>query len=129
MVTEERAAPDDANPDLTCHELVRERIRAWMAERPQDHAGLTENAIRLAILRPKDEAAITGAHEDPERLDGLSADDFVNIPGCDVFWVREVDHFRGYMKPGACTIKSRRDGRVIVIDEGRIVEMTEVLTG
>jgi tetratricopeptide (TPR) repeat protein len=48
LVTEERTGPDDDNPGLTCHELVRERIRAWMHERPQDRADLTENAIRLA---------------------------------------------------------------------------------
>jgi tetratricopeptide (TPR) repeat protein len=48
LVTEERTGPDDANPNLTCHELVRERIRAWMQEHLQDRAGLTENAIRLA---------------------------------------------------------------------------------
>src|SRR5207247_3010263 len=40
--------PDDANPDLTCHELVRERICAWMHGHPQDRADLTENTIRLA---------------------------------------------------------------------------------
>src|SRR6185295_4088445 len=50
LVTEERSGPDDENPDLTCHELVRERIRGWMAdpERSADRGDLTENAIRLA---------------------------------------------------------------------------------
>ena len=48
LVTEERTGPDDDNPDLTCHELVRERIRAWMRDHPQDRDDLTENAIRLA---------------------------------------------------------------------------------
>jgi tetratricopeptide (TPR) repeat protein len=48
LVTEEREGPDDANPDLTCHELVRERIRGWMEQNPQDRAELTENTIRLA---------------------------------------------------------------------------------
>ena len=48
LVTEERTGPDDANPDLTCHELVRERIRNWMHDYPQDRAELTENTIRLA---------------------------------------------------------------------------------
>lgn len=48
LVTEERSGPDDDNPDLTCHELVRERIRAWMMQHPQDPAELTENTIRLA---------------------------------------------------------------------------------
>ena len=48
LVTEERDDVDDANPNLTCHELVRERIRAWMEQHPRDRAELTENTIRLA---------------------------------------------------------------------------------
>lgn len=48
LVTEEREGPDDANPDLTCYELVREHIRAWMAQQPRDRGELIENAIRLA---------------------------------------------------------------------------------
>ena len=48
LLTEERDGPDDDNPDLTCHELVRERIRAWMAQQPHDCGEWTENAIRLA---------------------------------------------------------------------------------
>ena len=48
LATEERTGQDDANPDITCHELVRERIRTWMSDHPQDQADLTENTIRLA---------------------------------------------------------------------------------
>ena len=48
LATEERTGQDDANPDLPCHELVRERIRAWMLDHPQDRDELTENTIRLA---------------------------------------------------------------------------------
>ncbi len=48
LVTEERSGPDDANPELSCHELVRERIRAWMTHQSQNHGDLTENTIRLA---------------------------------------------------------------------------------
>ena len=48
LVTEERTGPDDPNPNLTCHELVRERIRAWMLDHRQDRADLTENTICLA---------------------------------------------------------------------------------
>ncbi|MFZ0050999.1 MAG: CHAT domain-containing protein [Desulfobaccales bacterium] len=48
LATEERIGPDDANHEFTCHELVRERLRIWMQDHPQDRAGLTENAIRLA---------------------------------------------------------------------------------
>ena len=47
LVTEEREGPDDATA-LTCHELVRERIRAWMDRQPRDRGEWTENAIRLA---------------------------------------------------------------------------------
>jgi tetratricopeptide (TPR) repeat protein len=49
LVTEERDDVDDTNPNLTCHELVRERIRAWMEQHPQDRAEQTENTIRLAF--------------------------------------------------------------------------------
>ncbi len=48
LVTEEREEADDANPNLTCHELVRERILTWMEQQPQDRGEWTENAIRLA---------------------------------------------------------------------------------
>ncbi|MBA2594411.1 MAG: tetratricopeptide repeat protein [Gammaproteobacteria bacterium] len=59
LVTEERTRPDDVNPDLTCHELVRERIRNWMRDHPQDRAELTENTIRLAYAE-RLEAAFKG---------------------------------------------------------------------
>lgn len=48
LVTEERADPEDANPNLTCHALVRDRICTWMAEHPHDQGDLSEAAIRLA---------------------------------------------------------------------------------
>lgn len=48
LVTTEHAGPDEANPDLTCHALVRERIHAWMHEHRQDQTHLTDNIIRLA---------------------------------------------------------------------------------
>ena len=47
LITEERAEPDDLNAVLSCHELVRERIRARMEAHPPERAGLTENSIRL----------------------------------------------------------------------------------
>jgi tetratricopeptide (TPR) repeat protein len=48
LAAEERTGPEDANPNVTCHELVRERIRAWMAQQPPDRGEWTENAVRLA---------------------------------------------------------------------------------
>jgi tetratricopeptide (TPR) repeat protein len=49
LVNEERDAPDDENPSYSCHELVRERIRARMDEHLAERDGLTENAIRLGF--------------------------------------------------------------------------------
>jgi tetratricopeptide (TPR) repeat protein len=51
LAAEEREGPEDDNPDLTCHELVRERIREWMAKHPEDQGDLTENFIRLAYAK------------------------------------------------------------------------------
>jgi tetratricopeptide (TPR) repeat protein len=48
LVTEECTDPEDANPNLTCHALVRDRICTWMAEHPHDQGDLSETAIRLA---------------------------------------------------------------------------------
>jgi len=62
LVTEERDDVDDANPNLTCHELVRERIRAWMEQHPQDRAEQTENTIRLAYAE-RLEAVFSGLRQ------------------------------------------------------------------
>jgi tetratricopeptide (TPR) repeat protein len=48
LAVEERTGPDDENPDLTCHELVRERIYTWMEKHPRDRGDLEESIIRLA---------------------------------------------------------------------------------
>lgn len=48
LVTERSTGPDDDNPDLLVHELVRERVHAWMGKHPDDRGTLTESAIRLA---------------------------------------------------------------------------------
>ena len=66
LATEERTGPDDDDPDLTCHELVRERIRTWMRDHEQDRADLTENAIRLAYaerLEATFEALLARGHD------------------------------------------------------------------
>lgn len=48
LATEQRVSPEDDNPQLTCHELVRERICAWMAAQPSESDRLSANSIRLA---------------------------------------------------------------------------------
>ncbi len=66
LVTEERRTADDENPDLTCHELVRERIRGWMAkpENEGDRAGLEEDAIRVAYAERLEAAFRALQHQD-----------------------------------------------------------------
>ena len=44
----EREGPGGWKPEYSCHELVRERIRIWMEERPGDRGELGAEAIRLA---------------------------------------------------------------------------------
>ena len=41
LATEERTGPDDAHPDLTCHELVRERIPRLIAATRKTEPSLT----------------------------------------------------------------------------------------
>lgn len=63
--------PEDPNPDLSCHELVRERIHAWMCVHAEERGTLTATAVRLAyaerleasfeLLREQDVAAAVAA--------------------------------------------------------------------
>ncbi len=48
LATAEGTGPDDPNPNLSCHKLVRERIIGWMRAHPADRTDFTKNAIRLA---------------------------------------------------------------------------------
>ncbi len=64
LVTEERSDPADENPELSCHELVRERIRAWMQQQPQDQGEFTENTIRLAYAERLEAAFNNLLHRD-----------------------------------------------------------------
>jgi len=58
----ERSRPDDDNPNVTCHELVRERIRAWMTAHPADRLDCTENQILVAYAE-RMEAAFRGLRQ------------------------------------------------------------------
>lgn len=43
-----RSREDDDNPDWSCHEIVRERIEAWMRARAEDRGELSADSVRLA---------------------------------------------------------------------------------
>ena len=48
LVNEALEGFEDSNPEISCHELVRERIRVWMQEQKSEQADWPENLIRLA---------------------------------------------------------------------------------
>lgn len=64
LVTAERQGPAYENPDFTCHELVRERIAAWIAAHPDERRGREENAVRLAYAERLVQAFENLLHQD-----------------------------------------------------------------
>lgn len=46
-----------------------------------------------------------GAHIDPSKVAGLTPADMVPLPGCDVYFTWQGDHFAGTMDKGACAFK------------------------
>jgi len=64
LVTAERQEPADENPDLTCHELVRERTTAWMSAHPQERQDCEENTVLLAYADRLVQAFMRLLHQD-----------------------------------------------------------------
>ena len=48
LSTEQADGPQDDNPLIACHEVVRERIKVWMAARLAEQDGLSDKLIYLA---------------------------------------------------------------------------------
>lgn len=85
-----------------------------------------ENAIRLTIYTPKNPEALIDAHLDTSKLDGLTLEDTVTRPGCEVFWKRQAAQFFGYMKDGACSFVSSRSGKKIIINDDLYLSQDEI---
>ena len=96
------------NDDPT--QIYRQRIYAF---RPD----YEEGAIRLTIHIPNDVASLVDAHLDPTKLSGLSPEQTRVLPGCDVFWRRQSNHFVGYMTPNACSYVSSESGKRIIFND------------
>lgn len=101
-------------------DLYRQRIYSFEI----DH---TEQAIRLRIYTPKEPAKLTNGHKKPEIFKRLSENDFFLKPGCDVFWNREGDVFRGYLKENACNYYSDRFGKQVYLNETLILRKDALL--
>ncbi len=96
------------NDDPT--QIYRQRIYSF---RPD----YDEGAIRLTIHIPNDVASLEGAHRDPTKLSDLLPDQTRVLPGCDVFWRRQANHFVGYMAPDACSYVSSESGKRIIFND------------
>ena len=91
-------------------QIYRQRIYAF---RPD----YEEGAIRLTIHIPNDVASLVDAQIDPTKLSGLSREKTRVLPGCDVFWRRQANHFVGYMTPDACSYMSSESGKRIIFND------------
>lgn len=83
-------------------------------------------ALRLRVHVPKDQANLLGAWQDPSLLEGLTPDDTVVWPGCDLFWKWEGEHFIGRIDPGACTFESPAYGQTIQLEEYLLLAKDEM---
>ena len=78
--------------------------------------------ISLRIAGFKDNAAVLGAHRSPEKLKSVKVSDLVFKNGCDVTWRFDGDKFVGQTKRGACRIKSKRFGEMVVEDDLQLTQ-------
>ena len=91
-------------------QIYRQRIYSF---RPD----YEEGAIRLTIYIPNDATALVDAHLDVTKLSGLTPEQTRVLPGCDVFWRRQENHFVGYMEPDACSYVSTESGQRIIFND------------
>lgn len=100
-------------------EVYRQRIYAITLD---DERG----AIRLTVHVPKDQPALLGAYADPSLLAGLTPDDTVVWPGCDLFWKWEEGRFVGRLDPGACRFDSPAYGQEVQLEEHLLLSESEM---
>ena len=91
-------------------EIYRQRIYSFQPD-------YDEGAVRLTIHIPNDVASLVDAHLDPTKLTGLLPEQTRVLPGCDVFWRRQDNHFVGYMQPNACSYVSSESGKRIIFND------------
>jgi len=76
-----------------------------------------ETAVRLQIFSFNEDAKYRNTDQDPSIIGGITPEEVRNMPGCDVFWRYEGDHFVGRMKENACFFFSERMGKNIYITD------------
>lgn len=101
-------------------DLYRQRIYAFEIDKK-------EKAIRLRIYTPKEPRELKNGHQNPEVFATLSLDDFFLKPGCDVFWKREGNVFKGYLKENDCNYYSDRFETQVYLNETLILREDALL--
>jgi len=72
LVSEERKNEADEDPEFTCHELVRERVAAWIARHPVETGGRTREQV-WAAYGDRYVLAYKGLVSSNQRAAGLEA--------------------------------------------------------
>lgn len=101
-------------------DLYRQRIYAFEIDE-------IKQAIRLRIYTPKDPSRLKNGHLNPEIFAELTIEDFFLKPGCDVFWKREGNIFRGYLKENDCNYYSDRFETQVYLNETLILRQDALL--
>jgi len=86
-------------------------------------------AIELAIHSFNEEEQYRHADRDPSLLAGLGPADLRNVPGCNVYWRFEGDHYVGEMDEGACFYYSANMGHNIYITDPLRLTADEIWIG
>jgi hypothetical protein len=100
-------------------QIYRQRIYSF---RPD----YEEGAVRLTIHIPNDAASLVDAHLDATKLSGLLPEQTRVLPGCDVYWQRQANHFVGYMEPDACSYVSTESGQRILFNDDLLLTEDEL---
>lgn len=83
--------------------IVRQRFYGF--EIDHDRQALRLN-LHIFPPAPDFVAKTKGAYEDPYKVAGLKPADMVPLPGCDVYFTWQGDHFAGAMDKGACAFQA-----------------------
>ncbi len=101
-------------------DIYRQRIYSFTIDKD-------EQAIRLTIYTPKEPLQLKNAHLDPSIFKTLKAEDFFLKPGCEVYWKKTGDHFRGYLKENACSYFSKKFNTRVYLNETLILRKDALL--
>ena len=93
------------------------------------HLNEERGAIELAIHSFNEEQRYRYADRDPSLLADLTPADLRNVPGCNVYWRFEGDHYIGEMDEGACFYFSEAMGKNIYITDTLRLSAEEIWIG